>query len=211
MRPLLRILILFLAASCAAALGTAACQAGMVLASETVSTSPGGTGFVQILLTNNFATDQTLSGFSADIALGGAGVHFTGVDDQTNPGYVFDGFGTGVLTFDAFPNAGFVLSDVSLNADGFVTLAAGQTVGLGRIAFAVDAGASLGLRPITFETGPTTQFVVASDTTYADVSFVSGGVNVLGPATTPEPPTAVLLLLGSGLVAACHMVRYRHT
>jgi hypothetical protein len=68
----------------------------------------------------------------------------------------------------------------------------------------------LGLRPITFVAGPTTQFVDASNTPYADVSFVSGGINVVGPATTTEPPAAVFLLLGGGLLAACRMARHRH-
>lgn len=179
----------------------AAVRAEFIVSAETVTVAPGSTGFVQILLMNAFATSETLSSFSVDMALGGTGVQFTGVDDQTNPAYVFDGFGTGTLTFDTFPNAGFILSDVSLNADGFVTLSAGQTVGLGRIAFEVDNNAAQGLRPITFTRGPTTLFTDAANNVYADsdVSLQSGGINVQGSASAvPEPTTATLLVIGSG-------------
>lgn len=176
-------------------------RAEFIVSAETVTAAPGNTGFVQILLTNAFATSETLSSFSVDIALGGTGGQFTGVDDQTSLAYVFDGFGTGTLTFDTFPNAGFILSDISLNTDGFVTLSAGQTVGLGRIAYEVDSNAAEGLRPITFITGPTTLFTDAANNVYADsdISLHSGGITVQGSASAvPEPSAVVLFVIGSG-------------
>jgi hypothetical protein len=179
----------------------------ITISSETVTASPGSTGFVQVLLTNDFGTSQTLSGFSVDLLLSGLGVLFTGIDDQTSPPYVFDGFGTGALTFDPFPNSGFIASDISFNPDGFVTLTPGQTVGLGRIAFAVDGTAAAGLRPITFVAGPTTQLVDSLNNPYADsdLSFSSGGIDVQSNnAVVPEPASAIVwVLVGScGLLAA---------
>jgi hypothetical protein len=202
MRLWTRLLPSLAAALAAVSLTPAGARAGFIVSSQTVTAAPGSTGYVQILLTNDSATSQTLSGFSVDLALGGSGVRFTGVDDQTTPGYVFNGFGTGTLTFNLFPNAGFIGSDVSLNPDGFVTLAAGQTYGLARIAFEVDGTAAAGLRAITFTPGPTTQFTDAAGNPYAGsgVALTSGGIDVQAPDVrpVPAPGSAVLLLTGGG-------------
>ncbi len=183
----------------------ATARAALIVSGGTVTTVPGGSGFVQVELTNTSATPRTLSGFSVDIALGGTGVRFTGVDSQTASAFVFDGFGSGTLTFDAFPNQGFNLSDVvadfTLNPAGFVALAPGQTVGLGHIAFAVDAGANGGARPITFLSGPGTLFIDAAGDVYqaSDISLGNGGIDVRGSVTAvPEPASALVFLVGSG-------------
>jgi hypothetical protein len=189
-------------------------RAGFTVSSQTVTATPGTIGSVQVLLTNNFGTSQTLSGFSLDIALGGSGVRFTGVDDQTSPAYLFNGAGTGTLTFDPFPNSGFIASDISLSLSGFVTLAPGQTAGLARIAFEVDSTAVAGLRPITFTPGFTTQFLDGAGTPYADadISLGSGGIDVQrSEIVVPEPSSAVLCLVGTGcgLLAAWRKRRRR--
>jgi hypothetical protein len=178
--------------------------AGFIVSSETVTTTPGGTGYVQILLTNDSDTTETLSAFSVDLVLGGSGVRFTSVDDLTTPGYVFGGTGTGALTFDLFPNTGFIGSDVSLSPDGYVTLDAGATYGLARIAFEADGTAALGLRPISFVPGATTLFIDGGGNPYAEssISFRSGGVDVQSPVSAvPAPASAGMVLLG----AACSL------
>lgn len=211
MKWLSRWMICLVVALAALGITPAPVRAALIVSGETVNATPGSTGFVQVVLTNSFATPQTISGFSVEIALGGAGVHFTGVDDQTSPAFVFDGVGTGTLAFDTFPNTGFILSDVvdlNLNPDGFVTVPAGQTVGLGRLAFSVDTTATGGLRPITFTpAGDVTLFTDAANATYAPstISMTNGAINVQGSvAAIPEPSSALLWLGGAccGLLAA---------
>jgi hypothetical protein len=182
------------------------CRAGLVITSETVTASPGGSGLVQILIRNDSAVDLTLSGFSIDIDLGGTGVQFTSADDQTSPAYVFEGNGTGTLTFDLFPNEGFLESDVDLSTNGFATLGAGETFGLGRIRFGVQGSAAAGLRAITLG-GPMTQFIDGRGAAYLDrdLTFVGGGVQVgVGGngVAVPEPSMLTAGLTGVALTGA---------
>jgi hypothetical protein len=184
-------------------------HAGTIVSAETVSAMPGSTGFFQILLKNDSLSSQSLSSFSVEIALSGTGVRFIGVDDVTSPGYVFDGFGTGLLSFDVFPNSGFIASDISLNLDGFVDIAAGQTVGLARIAFEVDNAAPAGVRSISFISGPTSVFTDAVGDFFADVdvSFSYGGFDVQGSVgVVPEPSSITSFVIGLG----CALAGYRH-
>lgn len=186
-----------------AAFGVAApaAQAGFTVSAQTVSTSPGGAGFVEVTLTNDSATALELSGFSFDLALDGSGVRFTGVDSLTTPGYVFADFGTGALTFDDFPNVGFNVSDLSLGP-AFVSIGAGEAVGLARVGFAADDGAPAGVRAITFGAGPGTAFLDADGSPYdaAEVSFVAGGISVrVEPEMSAVPTPGGVVLLASGL------------
>jgi hypothetical protein len=177
-------------------------RAALLVSIDTVTASPGDSGFLNVNLTNDFATSQTLLAFSIEIQLAGSGVTFTGVDEITFPPnpYILDGIGTGSLSSDAFPNTDFIASDIAILPPGFVTLAPGVTYGLGRIAYAVDGGASGGLRTITIVPGNGTSFLDADANAYADADVVlsAGGISVLegSPVTTPEPASLALWLLG---------------
>lgn len=188
-------------------------RAALIVSAQTVNVAPGASGFVEVSLTNTFATPQTLSAFSLDIALGGAGVSFTNVSDQTTSPYVFGALGTGVLSFDAFPNTQFIASDISLAPAGFVTLNPGSTFGLARIGFAVDPGAGSGLRAITFVPGLATQFADDSNTALAStaLAFTAGGINVQGAAQpVPEPSSMAIFLVGAASCAAARRLRTNH-
>lgn len=189
-------------------------QAAIVVSAETVSAAPGSTGYVEVFLQNSSAVPEELSAFSGDLVLSGSGVRFTGVDDQTTRPYVFGSEGTGVLSFDSFPNTGFIASDISLNAAGFVSLLPGATYGLARVQFDVASAASGGLRPITFKIGPTTELVNELGVPYAapNLAFTSGGINVLGPvAAVPEPSSTAIFLIGSGSTILAARKRSRRT
>jgi hypothetical protein len=187
-----------------AAPGTA--QAGFIISSETLETAPGDTGYVQILLKNDSTTALDLTSFSVGISLDGSGVQFTGFDNQTNPSYVFGFSGIGLMTTNSLPSTATVFSDISFDFNTFelvpISVGAGETVGLVRIAFEVDDSAATGLRAITFS-GLTTQITDADSNSYAaeSVSFTADGINVQGNGSvvpTPEPTSAVLLVTGLG-------------
>jgi hypothetical protein len=184
---------------------TGSTQAAIIVSSQTVLSAPGDSGYVQILLENDDNTSRTFSGFSLDISLAGAGVQFTGVDDQTSPAYIFGASGSGTLSFDVFPNSSFIASDFSLDQSGFVTVAPAEMVGLARIAFVVNSTAADGLREITFTIGSTTQFTDDQSEVYADTqfSFLSGGIDVQGDAATVPEPSSVVLLIG---ISGCSMM-----
>ena len=173
-----------------------------VVSSQVVNATPGSTGFVEVTLTNNFLDAKTLSGFSLEVDLAPSGVTFTGVDETTSTApYVFGAEGFGLLSFDLFPNTHFEANDLSGSMDGFVTLAAGQTVGLLRAAFSVAGGAADGLREISFVPGVTSEFVDGVNfDSYADtdIQFQNGGINVQGgAAAVPEPTSLSLFAMSS--------------
>jgi hypothetical protein len=195
------VLLLLFCLSAVIGVASPSARGGVIISSETVFAAPGSSGFVQISLTNDFSTSQTLSAFSIDLSLSGADVVFTGVDALTSSSYVFNGIGLGTLSFDPFPTTSFIASDVVILPPGFATLAAGQTYGLARIGFDVSGGASAGLRPITFTIGSATEFLDEFGAPYAssDLSFTNGGVNVQGFTTTvPEPASAAIFLINIG-------------
>jgi hypothetical protein len=169
------------------------CRSELIVGVETVSADPGESGFLQVLLTNDSATDRELSGFSVDLGLIGPGVQLVTLDDQTAPGYIFGASGSGSLTFDPFPNGGFLLQDLFLDTPGFTTLGAGQTVGLGRIGFRVAEDASAGFRPLVILPGPGTEFTGGDSLPIAGLILSDGGIMV-GMTPIPEPSTLAMCL-----------------
>ena len=181
-------------------LGESSCRAGFTVTVETVTSAPGTSGFLEVFLTNTSTSDQTLSGFSIDLNLGGSGVVLTSVDNLTTPPYVFGGSGTGVLAFDPFPNSGFILSDIFIAQPGFTTLAGAQTVGLGRIGFRVLSGAAPGLRPLAIVNGLGTEFADASNNVISDLTLIADGVVVTGTASVPGPAALLQLATALGMI-----------
>ena len=201
-----QLLLMCLFALPALALMVRPCRAGLVLSTETVLSAPGNTGFVEVTLKNDSLTSQALSTFSVDLALGGSGVQFTGADISTTDPYVFTGVGLAPpLTYSTLPGSTLIASDADGTPPGFVTLTAGSTYGLARLAFAVDSNAAAGLRPITYQNvGTTTLFLDDLGRTLTIDQSVTGGVNVLGGPAVPEPSTlaaglTAVVLAGGGL------------
>jgi len=186
-------------------LAVAPCQAGLVVSTTPVTVSQGGSGYFDVLLTNDSSPDRTLAAFSLDLQLG-AGVLATAVDSMTAAApYVFGTDGTGDLTFDPLPASAVSISDLDLSLDGFVTIAAGQTVGLARVAYQVAANAPTGPLTVSFANGPVTLLLSGSGPAYPDnlVTITPGDFDVTqGSTAVPEPSTSLLLLSGLGLMAA---------
>ncbi len=194
----------FLPALLGLILAAAPCHAGLVVTTTPVSATPGSTGYFDVRLTNDSAPARTLAAFSLDLQVS-AGVLITSVDASTSSPYVFGADGTGTLTFDALPASTVNISDLDLSADGFVTLAAGQTVGLGRVGYQIAANAPTGPVTISFVNGPVTLLLSASGPPYPDsVLTITPGSFEVAPDTgaVPEPSSALMLLGGLGLVAS---------
>lgn len=194
-----------LAALAVLALGLTAApaRAAFVVRAQTIDVAQGGTGYLDVTLTNNGAAAISLSDFSLRILLNGPGVSFTGVDANTADPYVFGMSGRGLpLSNDSFPNTGFVAADGYAFPPGYVDVAAGQTVGLARVAFQVNTGAPTGLRGVTFGSDPSTAFTDQFGATYSGeaLSFDDGGVNVTpaAPNVVPVPGSLLLALAGAG-------------
>jgi hypothetical protein len=103
-----------------------------------------------------------------------------------------------------FPNNDFVAGDASMTGPGFVTVNAGDTLGLAHVSFAVAAGVPVGSTvSVTFVTGGNTSL---SDDTGNPVAFSTGDGTITVAPAVPEPPSLVLAglgLLGFGVAARC--------
>lgn len=206
MRVVLSI-IAAVAVGMAAATLSSPVQAALIVTVETVTAAPGDTGLLEVVISSDI--EQRLSGFSVELALGGSQAQFTNVDSATTDPYVFGAESFGILADPGFPNTGFYFSDISANLDGFVTLNAGETYGLGRVAFAIDSNAAAGFRPITFVLGATTQFDDDLVNPIAGITFVSGGIDVDATVAqaVPEPATLGLFLVGGSCALLLGAVR----
>lgn len=181
-------------------------QAGLVVSTTPVAANPGDAGFFEILLTNDSAPDRTLAAFSLDLEVG-AGVLVTSVDEATTSApYVFGADGSGQLTFDPLPASAVSISDLDFSLDGFVTIGAGDTVGLARVGYQIAANAPAGPVSISFVKGPVTLILSAAGPAYPDtiVTTNPGTIDVNpGTGTVPEPSTALMVALGGlGLAAS---------
>jgi MYXO-CTERM domain-containing protein len=182
-----------LLATAGVGLDPADARAALIVSVGTATVTPGSSGSVQVLLTNTGPNAADVSGFSLALSLGNAPAQFTGVGSPTTPGYIFGNEGSGSLTFDTFPNRAFIASDFSFNANGFVTVQPGRTVGLADVGFSTSGLAPFGFLPIRLVPGPTTAVYDANGNPYtAGVVFANGGVSV-----TPEPASAGVFLLAA--------------
>jgi len=192
-----------------AVLSSTPLSAALLIQVEPVSTisAPGTNGYLQVVLTNTGPDVLTLASFAIDVAVDGLGVVLTGVDSNTDEPYIFGDIGSGSLTFDFFTNDGFNLNDfvfdlVNDPPQSEITVSAGQSYGLGRIAFLVDDSAANGIRNVTLSNP------VFGDSTAMpldlDVIATGTAIDVRGEFSAPvlpEPGTLSMFLAGSVLLA----------
>lgn len=162
--------------------------AGAALRLPVVEGFPGQTGSFDVLLENGL-DPQRVASYSVDLLLAGLpGVTFTGIAiSPAGAGYIFDDLQTPPLSFDAFPNAGFIASDTDFRLPGYRTLQGGETVGLLRIAWAIAPDADYGSRPFEFGAGTS-----LSDEQGGEVPFSAAPSEF---RVVPEPAAAGLVAI----------------
>lgn len=191
-----------------------AATAGLVLQVNNSTAAPGGTGSFDVVLRNDPSSDdsgsspQTISAFSFGLAVDpDSGVTFTGADTATtSAGYIFTTYQQAGTPFafstdgegnDPFPGTSFQAGDaVNDPATESITLAVGQTVGLGHVSYAVAAGTSIGTIITVSLLHDFDSFADQDSNSIVDFAEINGAIAV----ATPEPSSLVMCLGGSILL-----------
>lgn len=156
----------------------------------------------QVLLANASGADISVAGFSFGVTTTDTNVTFESADTSTTDQYIFAGDSFDVINFIPLsvssPGQSLVALDLTNDGAG-ITIANGQTVGLGRVYFDVSPAAPV-LVPFTinFSTNPGDNSLSGTGLNAISFSFASGGQTVTVTPSTPEPAT--LLLAPAGLL-----------
>jgi len=164
--------------------------------------SAGSTGNVfDVLLTNTDSSSVDLGGFSFGITTSDTDISFTGATTSTATPYVFagdsfDDINGFTLYTNSLPSQTLEASDFS-NSGAGSSIAAGATVGVGRVQFDVASGAAAGSFAVIFEDFPTTSLSDSNGNTL-DFTSEAGTITITDVSTVPEPPTGELLICAVG-------------
>ena len=199
-------------------MGTSSAHAGLIFGITTNVANPGSlSNSLDVTLTNtgtSSADDALIAGFSFEITAASTDVTFNGVSTSTSSvPYIFAGnslygpdinlgIGAGGQSISAGDNY------APTNAD--ITLAHGQTIGLGFVSFELSPTTPLNPIHVSFTAHPTTG---VNDSTGFQYAFVlPGNAQIDVTSAVPEPSTLVTLGVGMlGLIVAKRsMVRHRH-
>jgi hypothetical protein len=189
---------------------TASARADLIIVAESaVANAPSSNNNLEVILQNTGPGSVTIGAFSFGVSVTGTGINFTQADiNTTTAPYIFNGnslFGPSISTSTG---PSLTASDADADPAG-ATLAAGSTVGLGRLFFDVSPSAAPGPHAVTIAPFPTTSL---SDPFANDVpvtSFVDGQILVVSTLVVPEP--AALWSAAVALVAGgCAWSRSRH-
>jgi hypothetical protein len=170
--------------------------AGLVLTVESSSAPVGGAGSFDVLLSDTGGSFQ-IAGFSVELAVAtSSGVEFTAANTNTTMDpYIFGTLQSPPFYFNTFPIQDFIASDFLLSLPGYVTLTAGEVVGLEHVTYSVAAGTAPGPVSVTIQN-------IGAGTSLADVnggliSFTpTNGTITVTPASVPEPSSIVAWALG---------------
>lgn len=187
----------------AAAILARPASASVVFSVAPISTQvhPGDIGDTfDVLLENNSGADISVAGFSFGVTTTDADITFQSADTSTADQYIFAGDSLDVinvipLSFSP-PGQILVASDLTKDGNG-ITVANGQTVGLGRVFFNVSPAAPLVPFTIDFSTRPGDNALSGAGVSAIGFSFAAGGQTVTITPSTPEP--APLILVPAGL------------
>lgn len=192
----------FLFAVCAAAVTIAPAHAATItLVPSNAVAFPGDTGGTfEVDLTNDGEAGISVLSFSFELSVTDPDLSLTGASFATSSRYIFtnDSFDQesdppAPLNYDS--GATLDASDITADFTG-ITIAAGQTVGLGLIGFDVAPGAAPGTFAVSF-TGGTgadgANDIVDSSFATIDSTFNDGTVSINAVTSAPEPATFWLL------------------
>jgi hypothetical protein len=173
-----------------------AADAAAIIEAGSSTVAAGQSGSFDVVLTSTGGSFD-VSGFSVELSVpANSGVTFTGASAiTTTAGYLFSTLQTPPLTFSAFPTTDFVISDASVTPpDFFVTVAPGQTYGLGHVTYSVASGTHPGVIPDSLlNLGTTTELLDVSDHVITS-SVSNGSITVVG-TSVPEPSSLILWLI----------------
>ena len=212
------------------AMGSTSAQAGLIFGITTNVAHPGSSSnSLDVTLTNTGTTsadDALIAGFSFEITAASTDVTFNGVSTSTSS-VTFNGVSTSTSSVPyIFAGNSLYGPDINLgigaggqsisagdnyaptNAD--ITLAHGQTIGLGFVSFELSPTTPLNPIHVSFTAHPTTG---VNDSTGFQYAFVlPGNAQIDVTSAVPEPSTLVTLGVGMlGLIVAKRsMVRHRH-
>jgi hypothetical protein len=170
--------------------------------------TPGSTGNILTVRLTNFTNlppgPFDLGGFNVTLSVPAAsGITFTGGDSSvTNYVLLGNSFGFG------FTNpSGLNTADISdLTNVGTVNIPISSSFNLGRLFYNVDAGATLGVSPVTFSGA--TSFI---DGSFANIPFstVAGSIEVSPSNSNAVPLPASVFMFGFGAVSMIYAHRRR--
>jgi hypothetical protein len=182
----------------AALLHVPAAHADFLIAVSSAVAEAGSTGnTLEVDLTNTGTSAVTFGGFAFGISTSSPSIAFTGATTATTTApYIFASdslFGPDIAT-----SIGLSLTAADASALGADSVAAGATVGLGKVSFDVASGASLGPVTVTLAGYPTTSL---SDNMGNNLPFtgLNGTIVVVASPSSPVPEPSTLLLFSTGL------------
>jgi hypothetical protein len=186
-------------------------RAGLVLSVQDVSAAAGSSGnTLEVDLQNTGSSALAISTFSFELTVpGGSGISFQGADDNTalNP-YIFATNSLLGPTLSA--STGTTLDAGDVAAPALPTLAAGATVGLGRVFFNVDGSAPSGPVTVSINSDPNVTLLLDSSSNAVPIdTFNNGTITILSGGVVPEP--GVLLSATLGFLGAARLIRSRRS
>ena len=181
---------------------TASGRADLIIVAESaVANAPSSNNNLEVILQNTGPGSVTIGGFSFGVSVTGTGINFTQADiNTTTAPYIFNGnslFGP-IISTSTGPS--LTASDADADPAG-ATLAAGSTVGLGRLFFDVSPSAAPGLHTVAIAPFPTTSLSDPSANDVPVTSLVDGQILVISTLVVPEPAafwSAVMALAVGG-------------
>jgi hypothetical protein len=172
----------------------------IIVAESAVANAPSSNNNLEVILQNTGPGSVTIGGFSFGVSVTGTGIDFTQADiNTTTAPYIFNGnslFGP-IISTSTGPS--LTASDADADPAG-ATLAAGSTVGLGRLFFDVAPSAAPGLHTVSIAPFPTTSLSDPSANNVPITSSVDGQILVISTLVIPEPAAfwsaAIALAIG---------------
>jgi hypothetical protein len=203
--------VLFVLAPAVAATG-----GSIAITPSSVTSSPGGSGTFDVILTNPTGSGQTfnIAGFAVEVMVPSSSritlTTATTSTASTSAAYLFQG--------NSFSNAhsnpsdpfyaplatsitptDMLLSDTVLTPTTFITVAPGSTFGLAHVSFTVASNAALG--PVAVTLGPTIQLSNSQGGLISGFTTTNGQINIAGSAAVPEPSSFVMAAIAASSLA----------
>jgi hypothetical protein len=201
-----------LVALAALALSARPAAADLIVSLQTVTDGAGTMNdLMEATLANTGPSPVNIGAFNFGFSVSNTHITFTQVDIFTTPSaYIFAGhsFLGPIISFNGTGQS-MEAGDVYDVPNSGITLAAGNTVGLGRIFFNIDATAPSSVNPVVLNSSQTN----LSDSAGGNVPVTTlnnGSITIIGAASpVPEPATVLLAGISLGTSLLTYVCRRR--